>query len=368
MKKGISPLIATILIVGFTIVLAALVMRWTGTFFTTTTTETSEASEVAITCVSNIQFSVQNSCIEGNKIKLLLKNEGQDIQSFIVQVAGGEAQTTETLTGLAIYSSDTFIANYTSIPYTSLPNEIERVKIFPKILVNGEEQVCSEINYVPSNLKTCVDSDTVGYWSFDGNAEDSSGNGNDGSLLPQGTGPTFSDGVLGRATDLDGIDDYVDVSHSSSITVTGQEITMEAWIYPRTPTSPLGSEPGAGYSFLIKKRDAQSGYYLILMGESNAGKLQASVGQSTSTVYATGTTVLQPNTWYHVVAVYKQNQYFKIYLNGKDDTSSSTSTVTIGSSTSPLQIGIPGWWGPPNDVNFNGKIDEVRISNVARTF
>jgi len=351
MKKGISPLIATILIVGFTIVLAALVMRWTGTFFTTTTTETSEASEVAITCVSNIQFSVQNSCIEGNKIKLLLKNEGQDIQSFIVQVAGGEAQTTETLTGLAIYSSDNFIANYTSIPYTSLPNEIERVKIFPKILVNGEEQVCSEINYVPSNLKTCVDGNTIGYWSFDGNAEDSSGNGNDGTINGN---PVYEEGIVGSALEFNG-DDFVNVADDNSLDLT--TMTLEAWVY-------VDNYPTVSNNKIISKWGATgsgNAAYDLSIRQTGGIKFSAHDGATSTSLESTQTVPLQ--AWNHVIATL-EGTTAKIYINGENVETTST-FVTPQNSNYPLNIGRE----PVSPLyHFTGFIDEVRISNIARTF
>lgn len=51
-KKGISPLIATVLLIGFTIVLAALVMRWGGTLFKTTTQTTGCESQGRLQCTS----------------------------------------------------------------------------------------------------------------------------------------------------------------------------------------------------------------------------------------------------------------------------------------------------------------------------
>ena len=47
MKRGISPLIATVLIIGFTIVLAAVVIRWGGDFLTGTTEESLEEGNFA---------------------------------------------------------------------------------------------------------------------------------------------------------------------------------------------------------------------------------------------------------------------------------------------------------------------------------
>ena len=49
-KRGISPLIATVLLIGSTIALAALVMVWAQELFKTTTGEQSEETELLMKC------------------------------------------------------------------------------------------------------------------------------------------------------------------------------------------------------------------------------------------------------------------------------------------------------------------------------
>ena len=57
-KKGISPLIATVLLIGFTIVLAALVMKWGGELFRNTTTTQGCMAEARLACASDIEIDV----------------------------------------------------------------------------------------------------------------------------------------------------------------------------------------------------------------------------------------------------------------------------------------------------------------------
>jgi len=66
----------------------------------------------------------------------------------------------------------------------------------------------------------------VGLWHLDGNANDSSGNGNDGTLMG---GATYGTGMFGQAVSLDGSDDYVSVPDSTSLDITSA-ITVEGWI------------------------------------------------------------------------------------------------------------------------------------------
>jgi hypothetical protein len=54
----------------------------------------------------------------------------------------------------------------------------------------------------------------VGEWHFDGDAKDSSGNGNDGKIY----GATFVDGKFGKALSFNGVDNYVNAGSLSQIT------------------------------------------------------------------------------------------------------------------------------------------------------
>jgi len=63
-KKGISPLIATVLIIGFTIVLAALVIQWGGDLFKGFQEETGKSAEVSMAC-SNLLTGVDVSTPKG---------------------------------------------------------------------------------------------------------------------------------------------------------------------------------------------------------------------------------------------------------------------------------------------------------------
>jgi len=63
----------------------------------------------------------------------------------------------------------------------------------------------------------------VGEWHFDGDAKDSSGNGNDGTVY----GASFVEGKFGKALSFDGVGDYVQTPISS-----GTTYTLEAWIKP----------------------------------------------------------------------------------------------------------------------------------------
>ena len=60
----------------------------------------------------------------------------------------------------------------------------------------------------------CLDSilDLVGYWPFDGNASDMSGNENHGTVNGATLGADRF-GMVGQAYNFDGVDDFIDVNH-----------------------------------------------------------------------------------------------------------------------------------------------------------
>ncbi len=87
-KKAISPLIATVLLIGATIALAALVMIWSQNLFTTTTERTGSQAETQIKCTSYVSFSITKSCIDSTttaKITIDNNNE-QPIEGFKAKV------------------------------------------------------------------------------------------------------------------------------------------------------------------------------------------------------------------------------------------------------------------------------------------
>ncbi len=77
--KGISPLIAAVLLIAFTVAIATLVMGWFSTFTRTTTTTVSNKTSQAISC-SNAQISIDDVYIRLNAtesdVNIHIKNTG----------------------------------------------------------------------------------------------------------------------------------------------------------------------------------------------------------------------------------------------------------------------------------------------------
>ncbi|MEK6861344.1 MAG: archaellin/type IV pilin N-terminal domain-containing protein [Nanoarchaeota archaeon] len=98
-KRGISPLIATVLIIGFTIALAALIITWGVSFVTQQTVETGEEAQKTLDLVKNSGIKIRKVTFDDNDDGT---NNGPDM--FDVQI---ENTGTITLDGFLIRAYDT---------------------------------------------------------------------------------------------------------------------------------------------------------------------------------------------------------------------------------------------------------------------
>ena len=107
-------------------------------------------------------------------------------------------------------------------------------------------------SYVPKN-------GLVGYWPFNGNANDESGNGNHGTVNGA-TLTTDRNGVGNSAYSFDGYSNFISVPNSSSIDITGKEISITLWLNQQNLNSDFlqkgisksGWGIGSGYELLYR--------------------------------------------------------------------------------------------------------------------
>jgi len=100
----------------------------------------------------------------------------------------------------------------------------------------------------------------VGWWKFDGNANDSAGI-NNGTLIG---GPSFVAGKIGsNALSFDGVDDGVDVAGTTAYANTGSPFTMSAWYY--LDSSALGNYP----DLILLRTNTNSGLHFLFSADSS---------------------------------------------------------------------------------------------------
>ncbi len=170
------------------------------------------------------------------------------------------------------------------------------------------------------------------------------------------TGTSIAD-TNGFALQFDGTDDLLDCGNGSSLQITGNKITLEAWIN----VSEFKSQPFAG-SVIVKDQGSNSSGYMIRCGGN--GIINFNIGNGSWHEINSPANSVQLNSWHHVAATYDGTS-MNIYVDGEVKAQTNISGLNIGNAVnSNLLIGeSPGF---PGRV-FNGKIDEVRIWNVARS-
>lgn len=133
-------------------------------------------------------------------------------------------------------------------------------------------------------------------------------------------------------------------------------ITLEAWIN----ADEWANEIYAG-SIISKQTSNPDRGYCITVG--NNGQVSFTIAQNNTWKSATSASIMGTGSWYHIAGTY-DGQNLKVYINGilmDTQTQSGSILTSIGK---PLNIGENPEW---NGRVFLGKIDEVRIWNIARS-
>jgi Concanavalin A-like lectin/glucanases superfamily len=187
------------------------------------------------------------------------------------------------------------------------------------------------------------DKDLVAYYPFNGNANDKSIYGNNGTV--HGATPTEDRyGNENCAFSFDGIDDYIEVPDNPSLRIT-DEITVMLW------TSMEYGE-GGDDPRLVSKGGDYDGFELCTDGPQGYGTISVRLAPPSLVVKD----LLTAGEWDHITAVVDQ-EFIKLYLNGQLKGSIKRDGPILESSQ-PLCIGQKSIWGWDK---YKGKIDDVRI-------
>ncbi|MFA6291294.1 MAG: LamG-like jellyroll fold domain-containing protein, partial [Victivallales bacterium] len=206
--------------------------------------------------------------------------------------------------------------------------------------------VCVSTGFASFAINTyggTYDGGLVAYYPFDGNANDATGNGNNGTII----GATLSTDRLGRAGKayyFDGVSNYITVPFSEDFNVapTGA-FTISVWVKPVSLISFHG--------IFVKGGDDWD-YGLLIMPNQNFMTGLANYSELYST------SAYKENEWQMVTAVYNNGDW-KMYLDGVLDKHKENGAL-IKQSSNDIAIGAKTV-GP--GCAYRGTIDELRIYN-----
>lgn len=233
----------------------------------------------------------------------------------------------------------------TSIGYDKSGNEldgkIDEVRIYNRTLSPSEARQL--YSWAPG---------PIGHWKMDENTgttttNDSSGNGNTGTMNGTMTSSDWMVGKYGSSLDFDGTDDYVS---DTSVTwdFTGnptKSFTLGAWFKPDSCSNGIMLSNDGGLTVAITGGD--DWFFQLKSGGTFSF-------QNASCIVG---------TWIHVQGVYNADSTtLFLYLNGvlvDSDVVSSTDTSTLSDQVNIGRSSFAGY--------FDGLIDDVRVYNYPRT-
>jgi hypothetical protein len=199
----------------------------------------------------------------------------------------------------------------------------------------------------------------VGYWSFNEGVGtktgDSSGQGNTGTLLNNGSDPplTWVNGKYGKALSFPTQGWYHDVVQVSNPSIS-TALTVCAWVNKSgnanwdrlVSNGPHDNSPKNGWEFMI-----------IGGGNNSFGLYFANAGNADE---VDGLTAVTDGRWHHGCATFN-NGATNIYIDGAFSNSGSSGVTSIGASPNSMYFGSDIIYSS----NYYGLLDDVRIYNRA---
>ncbi len=185
----------------------------------------------------------------------------------------------------------------------------------------------------------------AGWWKFDGDGQDSSGNGHNGTLM---NGASFETGYFGQALSLSGGGDYFNVDGYKGIVGDGSgtsPYSITAWIKTASDGEIVGwGNTGGGNRMEFR---------------INSGRLRHEPGNGNTQ----GDTTVTDDQWHHVAVTVQENATHNngvaMYVDGRDDTRANTDPDPVHPTENfDVKMGIRY---NLDDRLYTGLIDEVRI-------
>ena len=182
----------------------------------------------------------------------------------------------------------------------------------------------------------------VGYWSFDGNAKDSSGKRNNG--IVHGVVPT--EDRFGKADKAYRFNrgNYIEVPNSPTLQKITKAVTISAWVKPHQWDN--------GFMPIMQKGNQRERQFRLVSGR---GKCHCGIGEiCESRDWELG-------VWVHSALTYEYGKDVRIYQNG-ELIGVSKADMELQANSLPLLIGCDPWGGMEYLI---GDMDDVRVYNRA---
>ncbi len=187
-------------------------------------------------------------------------------------------------------------------------------------------------NYVPTN-------NLKGWWPFNGNANDVSGNGNNGT--PNGTSLTADrNGITNSAYNFDGVNDKIGLGNFFNYTT----FSISLWVKPGNQN---------GHAVIIDNNHSGSSNW-VFQTISNFSNNGYNFQNSNEVLLST-------SNWNHVILSYSSG-FVRVYLNSN---LVSETQMSLNYNSSPSLF--LGYWQVDNARFWKGDMDDIGVWNRALT-
>jgi hypothetical protein len=209
-----------------------------------------------------------------------------------------------------------------------------KITLFLSVIVNIA--IAQVPNYVPTN-------GLVGYWPFNGNANDASVNGNNG-VISGATSTTDRFGSINSAYNFNVTNSNIVIPNKSTQNFTS-EFTISLWAkYDSSIDQSLFIRQGTGNNYdriwLHVNRGGNPNYFRVYNENSHSAWFSSAM--------------IKYNQWYNIIAVLKDSS-ITVYNNGILISQTKINNGLKCSQT-PMVLGNASGYG-----NYNGLIDDVAI-------
>lgn len=296
---------------------------------------------------------------EFNKCKNITVTSVGDLTDFPVYInLTKDADMQEDYEDLRFYSASCdaggSLLNYEIENYTST-----KADIWVKTTLETGENIIS-VHY--GNAEASSGENVTGVWDSNhlmvqhlsessGTLYDSTSNGVNYTT----SGPTYSSsGLTGNSLEFDGSNDY---AKTTNVFVSNpSELTIYSWFKK-------GSTGSTYEAALHQAESATIGSSSYWLGVDTSDYLTATIGANTGVGWSAGktTTTYVEGDWYHLAASW-DGSVVKVYINGVYNMQYDLNSYD--SLTTPTRFGASS---DGANYQFGGSIDEMRLSNIARS-
>ena len=190
----------------------------------------------------------------------------------------------------------------------------------------------------------------VSWWPGENNGSDIVGTHN-GTLE---NGVAFAGGKVGRAFNMDGVDDKVTIPAFDM----GSDWTVEGWVDPIACTDSLGNCP-----IFTRSNSNQDGLVLVYFGSGHplAGQFAFDIGNGSEwqlTLYS-GTTYAAAG-WHHIAAV-KTGDTYTLFVDGIQKAQQTAGGISTNYQSRNIVLGN---WNYGSAAYLRGLIDDISVYNT----